>query len=128
MISQAMIARMTPIPPSAGPVHTQEQLARMSCPAIKQHVAMPLHQVMAQVAELPPWHYQNGKLCLRIGFSDYAKTRAFISAVADIADREDHHPVIEFGYSHAVILFDTHDVAGISIKDFICAAKVSVLI
>ena len=128
MISQAMIARMTTAQPSPGPVHTQEQLARLSCRAIKNHVAMPLNQVMAQLNELPPWHYQNGRLCLRIGFADYAKTRAFIAAVADIADREDHHPVIEFGYSHAVILFDTHDVAGISIKDFICAAKVSVLI
>jgi 4a-hydroxytetrahydrobiopterin dehydratase len=100
----------------------------MQCRLIQQHTALPLAQVMAQAAELPPWQYANGRLCLRLGFADYRQTRAFVQAVADIADQEDHHPVIEFGYSHAVVFFDTHDVSGISIKDFICAAKVSRLI
>jgi 4a-hydroxytetrahydrobiopterin dehydratase len=127
MISQAMIVRMTTDPPTRSPVHTTSALCRMHCREIKQHSALPLAQVMAQLGELPPWQYQNGRLCLRQGFSNYSQTLKFVQAVAAIADQEDHHPVIEFGFSHAVVLLDTHDVAGISMKDFICAAKVSAL-
>ena len=142
MISQAMIGRMSkPVPPPASPsmssptasplgqgpspVHSRTELVRMACRQMPHHTALPLTQVMAQVAEMPPWQYHNGRLCLRRKFSDYAQTRQFVEAVAVIADQEDHHPLIEFGYNHAVIWFDTHDVNGISIKDFVCAAKVS---
>lgn len=127
MISQAMIARMTMPPATAMPVYSPGQLARMSCRQLSGHAALSVSQVMAQVAELPGWSYHNGRLCLRRAFSSYAETRAFVDAVAQTADQEDHHPQISFGYSHAVIEFDTHDVHGISIKDFICAAKVSAL-
>jgi 4a-hydroxytetrahydrobiopterin dehydratase len=122
-----MIDRMSkpPLPAASSPVHSQAELARMACRQIRHHQALPLAQVMAQVAEMPPWQYHNGRLCLRRKFPDYAETRQFVDGVATIADQEDHHPLIEFGYNHAVIWFDTHDVNGISIKDFVCAAKVS---
>ncbi len=36
----------------------------------------------------------------------------------------DHHPDMEVGYNKLAIRFSTHSVDGISMNDFICAAKI----
>jgi 4a-hydroxytetrahydrobiopterin dehydratase len=45
-----------------------------------------------------------------------------------MANREDHHPDIEAGYGHCHLLWSTHDVGGLSLNDFICAARVEALL
>ena len=52
---------------------------------------------------------------------------AFVNAVAWIAHREDHHPDVAFGYDRCTLRFATHAVGGLSLNDFICAAKVDAL-
>jgi 4a-hydroxytetrahydrobiopterin dehydratase len=52
---------------------------------------------------------------------------AFVNAVAWIAHAEDHHPDLAVGYNRCTVRFNTHDVGGISVNDFICAAKVDAL-
>lgn len=125
MISQAMINPMSITPLSALPAKPAADLAAMDCKSISGLNALGLDQVLAQLNELTDWQYVNGKICLRAKFSGYAQTLAFVNQVARIADEQDHHPGIEFGYGHAVVWLDTHDVNGISIKDFIVAAKIS---
>lgn len=57
-------------------------------------------------------------------FADYFHTMAFVNLVASIAHREDHHPDLEVGYSRCRVHFSTHDVGGLSLNDFICAARI----
>ncbi|MBN8726316.1 MAG: 4a-hydroxytetrahydrobiopterin dehydratase [Xanthomonadales bacterium] len=57
-------------------------------------------------------------------FRDYFHTMAFVNAVASIAHREDHHPDLEVHYDRCVVHYSTHDVGGLSLNDFICAARV----
>lgn len=57
-------------------------------------------------------------------FRNYYRVLAFINAVAYIANQEDHHPDIDFGYNRCTIRWWTHSVDGLSDNDFICAAKV----
>jgi 4a-hydroxytetrahydrobiopterin dehydratase len=61
-------------------------------------------------------------------FDDYHRTLAFVNALAWIVHAEDHHPELRVGYGRCVVRFDTHSVGGISINDFICAAKVDALL
>ncbi|MEO7200491.1 MAG: 4a-hydroxytetrahydrobiopterin dehydratase [Dokdonella sp.] len=61
-------------------------------------------------------------------FTDFHQTMAFVNAVAWIAHQEDHHPDMDVGYAHCALLFSTHDVGGLSLNDFICAAKVTQLL
>lgn len=61
-------------------------------------------------------------------FKNFYRTMAFANAIAWIANREDHHPDMEIGYSHCLVRYSTHDVGGLSINDFICAAKVEQLV
>lgn len=61
-------------------------------------------------------------------FSDFHHTLGFINAVGYMANHEDHHPDIEAGYGHCRVLWSTHDVDGLSMNDFICAARVEALL
>lgn len=61
-------------------------------------------------------------------FADFHHCMAFVNALAWIAHREDHHPDLEVGYGHCRVRLNTHDVGGLSINDFICAAKIEALL
>ncbi len=53
---------------------------------------------------------------------------AFVNALAWVAHPEDHHPDLAVSYNRCAVRFNTHSVGGISINDFICAAKVDALL
>ena len=56
-------------------------------------------------------------------FKDFYRTMSFVNAVAYIANTEDHHPDLEVGYDYCRITYSTHSIGGLSVNDFICAAK-----
>lgn len=61
-------------------------------------------------------------------FENYYRTMAFVNALAFIAHREDHHPDLGVHYNRCVVRYSTHDVGGLSMNDFICAAKAERLV
>jgi 4a-hydroxytetrahydrobiopterin dehydratase len=61
-------------------------------------------------------------------FKDYYETMAFVNAVAWIAHREDHHPELQVSYAGVRVHYSTHATGGVSMNDFICAAKINRLI
>ena len=56
-------------------------------------------------------------------FKDFYRTMSFVNAVAFIANTEDHHPDMAVGYDYCRVTYSTHSIGGLSINDFICAAK-----
>lgn len=61
-------------------------------------------------------------------FKDFYETISFVNALAWVANQQDHHPELEVGYKHCLVLLGTHSVGGLSINDFICAAKIEKLL
>ena len=61
-------------------------------------------------------------------FKNFYETMAFVNAMAWIANKENHHPDIEAGYNYCHVRFMTHALKGLSLNDFICAAKVDALL
>jgi 4a-hydroxytetrahydrobiopterin dehydratase len=70
----------------------------------------------------------NHTLGRRFEFKNYYQTMAFANSCAWIAHQNDHHPDMTVTYRHCHLCFTTHSVNGLSINDFICAAKVNVLL
>ena len=106
-------------------------LARAHCLPRRGHE----HRLgQARIAELMPqlpgWELaEEGRALLRtFAFKDYHHTLAFVNALAWIAHREDHHPDLEVGYARCLLRWSTHDVGGLSLNDFICAAHVERLL
>jgi 4a-hydroxytetrahydrobiopterin dehydratase len=56
-------------------------------------------------------------------FKDFYRTMSFVNALAYIANTEDHHPDLSVGYEHCDVTYSTHSIGGLSVNDFICAAK-----
>jgi 4a-hydroxytetrahydrobiopterin dehydratase len=56
-------------------------------------------------------------------FKDFYRTMSFVNALSYVANTEDHHPDMEVGYGYCRVTFSTHSIGGLSVNDFICAAK-----
>ena len=85
-------------------------------------------EISAGLCELTGWSYTEGALERSFSFKNYYQTTAFVNAIAWIAHREDHHPDITFGYNSCTVRYATHAIGGISVNDFICAAKADALL
>ncbi len=81
--------------------------------------------VKALLKQLPGWKLTDKGAAIEktYAFPDYYRTLAFVNALAFIAHREDHHPDLGVHYNRCVVRYSTHDVGGLSMNDFICAAK-----
>jgi len=73
------------------------------------------------------WRLIDGALEKRFNFPDFHRTMAFVNAVAWIAHQADHHPDLAVSYAHCTVRYRSHDVAGISSRDFACAQAVDAL-
>ncbi|MDH4290918.1 MAG: 4a-hydroxytetrahydrobiopterin dehydratase [Aquincola sp.] len=102
-------------------------LASLRCEPLGGDAAMSTAEVEAHLARVPGWALVEGSIEKSFRFADYHRTMAFVNAVAWIAHRDDHHPDVTFSYNRARVRFNTHSVGGISLNDFICAAKVDAL-
>ena len=85
-----------------------------------------INQYLSQLKQ--SWLSNNNDIECDFNFKNFHETMAFVNAVAWIAHQQDHHPDLEVGYKHCLIRFSTHSVGGLSINDFICAAKVEQLL
>lgn len=77
---------------------------------------------------VPGWQVLKHELVREFKFSDYYRSIAFVNALAYVAHAQDHHPDLSVHYNRVQVRFSTHDVGGLSINDFICAAKVDALV
>ena len=104
-----------------------DDLLGRHCTALEGQPAMDAATVREHLARVPGWALADGALEKRFEFPDFHRTMAFVNAVAWVAHAEDHHPEMRVSYSRCTLRFNTHSVGGISINDFICAAKVDAL-
>ena len=84
--------------------------------------------ITSGLLKIPGWQVQNNELVREFKFSDYYHSIAFVNAVAYVAHAQDHHPELSVHYNRVQVRFSTHDVGGLSLNDFICAARVNALI
>ena len=58
-------------------------------------------------------------------FKNFSESQKFTNKVGDIAETEQHHPDITFGWGYAKIQIFTHKIKGLVESDFILAAKIN---
>ncbi|MGL6109939.1 MAG: 4a-hydroxytetrahydrobiopterin dehydratase [Rubrivivax sp.] len=85
-------------------------------------------QVASHLTQAHGWALKDGAIEKTFRFGNFHESMAFVNALAWIAHGEDHHPDLGLSYNRCVVRFNTHSVGGISINDFICAAKVDALL
>ena len=107
-----------------------DALARLPAEPQHGHAAFTPDQIESHLSALPGWRYADAQISKRFTFKNYYATMAFVNVVAAIAHATDHHPDLSVRYGHCDVSFNTHDVehgkGGISLNDFICAARIEV--
>jgi 4a-hydroxytetrahydrobiopterin dehydratase len=103
-------------------------LVTRHCEPLDGQSALSAAQVRQHLALAPGWTAVDGAIQRRFEFADFHRTMAFVNALAWIAHVEDHHPDLMVSHSHCTVRLSTHSVGGISINDFICAAKADALL
>ncbi len=89
-------------------------------------------EIVSHLAKLEGWKLTGDGAGVAVEktfhFANYFETIAFVNAVAMVAHKQDHHPDLSVHYNRCVVCFNTHDVGGISVSDFDCAAQVDALL
>ncbi len=57
-------------------------------------------------------------------FKNFSQALEFLNKVGDIAEKQNHHPDISMGWGYLHIKYTTHDIGGLSQKDFLAAKTV----
>jgi len=72
--------------------------------------------------------YKNKEIIKKYLFSKYADAIIFSNKIADLAEEEDHHPLIHINYKEVVIILFTHKINGLHENDFILASKCDLIL
>lgn len=57
-------------------------------------------------------------------FSNFEQSLSFINKASNIAEEENHHPDLKFGWGYAEVNIFTHKINGLTLSDFILASKI----
>jgi 4a-hydroxytetrahydrobiopterin dehydratase len=75
-------------------------------------------EVERALNDLPEWGLVGESIHRTYAFADFCAAMAFVNAVAEAAERVQHHPDILVRYSKVTLTLSTHDANGITTKDF----------
>ena len=90
---------------------------------------MSLDEIQKKIIEIDNWKLNDKKEMIfkKFKFKNFVKALQFTNEVANIAEEEGHHPDISIGWGYCLIMIHTHAIKGLSINDFILAAKIDQL-
>ena len=77
-------------------------------------------EVREVLAALPLWHREAGEriaIRRRVTFTDFNAAFAFMTRVAMLAEKMDHHPEWSNVYNRVDIVLTTHDAGGVTDND-----------
>lgn len=84
---------------------------------------------MTSAAESPAgWAVVDGKLRRELRFADFSEAWAFMSRVALLAEKRDHHPDWSNSWNTVTIELVSHDVGAITDRDRALAEEINTLL
>ena len=88
-----------------------------------------LDEVQKKMLEINDWKLNDKKEMIfkKFKFKNFIKSLQFTNEVGNISEEEGHHPDISLGWGYCLIMIHTHAIQGLSINDFILAAKIDQL-
>ena len=106
-------------------------LSQKSCVPCKGGVP-PLSQdaVVALLRQVGGWNasHDHARIEKTYRFSRYPETIAFVNRIADVAEGQNHHPVLHVGFRELTVEIWTHKIDGLTESDFVLAAKLDALV
>ncbi len=73
------------------------------------------------------FRYESGKLVKRFLFDGFVEAFGWMTSVALVAEKLDHHPDWKNVYNRVDVELHTHDAGGVTARDFELAEKMNAL-
>tara|TARA_B100001248_G_scaffold255536_1_gene235387 strand:+ start:461 stop:868 length:408 start_codon:yes stop_codon:yes gene_type:complete len=105
-------------------------LSEKKCVACEGDIpAFDTKEIHKYLKKIDGWNVKNNEdksfyLIKDFKFNNFKESQTFINKVGDIAEQENHHPDISFGWGYCKIKIFTHAIKGLAESDFILAAKI----
>ncbi len=74
--------------------------------------------IESELARHPGWTFDGAVITRTYDRGDFNGSIAFVNAVAAAANKLDHHPDLAIAWNAVTITTSSHDVKGISARDF----------
>ena len=81
-------------------------------------------QIKEYLKEFPNWEYEDDAIHTVIEFENFKEVFATMTRIAFEAEEQQHHPEWSNVYNELSISLSTHDVNGVTEKDFKLAASI----
>ena len=81
-----------------------------------------------EIKDLAGWEKIENKLNKNFKFKDFIEAFSFVTRIALISEKMNHHPDITISYNSVHIDLTTHDINSVSKNDIILAGKIEELI
>jgi 4a-hydroxytetrahydrobiopterin dehydratase len=82
------------------------------------------------LAAIPDWSWDEARdaITRRLTFRDFSEAFAFMTRVALLAEKSDHHPEWSNVWNRVDILLTTHDAGGLSQRDIAMAHAIDAML
>jgi len=84
-------------------------------------------EIKVKLEDAEHWELNENAIKRNWVFQDFSEAMDFINMIAVICESHDHHPEIYNVYNRVSLSFSTHDVGGLSEKDFNIAMEINKL-
>lgn len=84
--------------------------------------------IAAELANLPDWKQEGDSIRRDFRFASFVDAFGFMSQVALLAEKADHHPDWSNSYNRVTISLSTHDAGGLTSRDFALARAIGKLL
>jgi 4a-hydroxytetrahydrobiopterin dehydratase len=85
-------------------------------------------EIETALARTPAWSLRDGNLHRELTFGSFVDAFGFMSRVALLAEKRNHHPAWFNVYDRVVIDLSTHDAGGLTELDFALATEIDALV
>lgn len=82
-------------------------------------------EISGRLSEIAGWSYADGSLTRSFSFDNFVAAFGFMSSVALLAEKLDHHPNWSNVYNTVEIALNTHDAGGVTDFDFVLAGQIN---
>lgn len=84
----------------------------------------------AALDQLGEWDYDDARdaITRQFMFADFVEAFGFMTRVAILAEKADHHPEWSNVYNRVEVLLTTHDAGGLSTRDVALAKAIDALV
>ena len=85
--------------------------------------ALKLKDVQLHLKSIPKWSKRGQTLVRTYEFKEFMQGLQFVTRVAKLAEKSQHHPDIDIRYNKVTLKLTTHDEGGITDKDLAMARQ-----